>query len=66
MFWSALDLAVARFSERCAPLHPGGAPHCEPEVMWDAYSHEVSSAEYWPGPDGEGVFCAYAYPEPAD
>jgi hypothetical protein len=25
----------------------------------------VSSAGYWPGPDGEGVFYSYAYPEPA-
>jgi hypothetical protein len=34
--------------------------------MWEAYSHEVSSAGYWPGPPGEeGVFYAYAYPEPA-
>ena len=32
--------------------------------MWEAYSHEVSSAGYWPGPDGEGVFYSYAYPEP--
>jgi hypothetical protein len=65
MFWGALDLAVTRFSGRPAPLHPGGAPHCGPEVMWEAYSHEVSSAGYWPGPDGEGVFYSYAYPEPA-
>ena len=65
VFWGALDLAVTRFSGRRAPLHPGGAPHCGPEVMWEAYSHEVSSAGYWPGPDGEGVFYSYAYPEPA-
>ena len=33
--------------------------------MWEAYSHEVSSCGYWPGPPGEeGVFYAYAYPEP--
>ena len=32
--------------------------------MWEAYSHEVSSAGYWPGPDGEGVFYSYAYPVP--
>jgi hypothetical protein len=65
LFWGALDLAVTRFSGRRAPPHPGGAPHCGPEVMWEAYSHEVSSAGYWPGPDGEGVFYSYAYPEPA-
>jgi len=33
--------------------------------MWEAYSHEVSSCGYWPGPPGrEGVFYVYAYPEP--
>jgi len=33
--------------------------------MWEAYSHEVSSCGYWPGPPGEeGTFYAYAYPEP--
>ena len=63
-FWGAIDLAVTRFSGRTAPKHPGGAPHCGPHVMWEAYSHEVSSAGYWPGPDGEGVFYSYAYPEP--
>jgi hypothetical protein len=34
--------------------------------MEEAYSHEVSSCGYWPGPPGEeGVFYSYAYPEPA-
>jgi hypothetical protein len=64
LFWGALDLAVTRFSGRTAPAHPGGAPNCGPHVMWEAYSHEVSSAGYWPGPDGEGVFYSYAYPAP--
>ena len=64
LFWGALDLAVTRFSGRAAPPHPGGAPNCGPHVMHEAYSHEVSSAGYWPGPDGEGVFYSYAYPEP--
>jgi len=65
LFWGALDLACTRFSGRPAPLHPGGAPNCGPHVMWEAYSHEVSSAGYWPGPPGdEGVFYSYAYPEP--
>jgi hypothetical protein len=64
LFWGALDLAVTRFSGRTAPPHPGGAPNCGPHVMHEAYSHEVSSAGYWPGPDGEGVFYSYAYPEP--
>jgi len=64
LFWGGLDLAVTRFSGRPAPPHPGGAPHCGPQVMHEAYSHEVSSAGYWPGPDGEGVFYSYAYPIP--
>ena len=64
LFWGGLDLAVTRFSGRPAPPHPGGAPNCGPHVMLEAYSHEVSSAGYWPGPDGEGVFYSYAYPEP--
>jgi hypothetical protein len=65
LFWGALDLAYTRFSGRTAPLHPGGAANCGPYVMWEAYSHEVSSVGYWPGPPGEeGLFYAYAYPEP--
>jgi hypothetical protein len=65
LFWGALDLAQTRFSGRTAPPHPGGAPNCGPQVMWEAYSHEVSSCGYWPGPPGEeGTFYAYAYPEP--
>jgi hypothetical protein len=65
LFWGALDMAMTRFSGRTAPPHPGGAPNCGPHVMWEAYSHEVSSCGYWPGPPGdEGVFYAYAYPEP--
>jgi hypothetical protein len=64
LFWGALDLATTRFSGRTAPPHPGGAPNCGPHVMHEAYSHEVSSCGYWPGGDGEGLFYAYAYPEP--
>lgn len=65
LFWGALDLAYTRFSGRPAPAHPGGAPNCGPHVMWEAYSHEVSSCGYWPGPPGEeGIFYSYAYPEP--
>ncbi|MFW0783337.1 DUF5996 family protein [Gordonia sp. CPCC 206044] len=70
-FWGACDLAVTRFSGRPAPPHPGGAPNCGPEVMWEAYSHEVSSAGYWPGQgeaddaSSEGNFYSYAYPEPS-
>jgi hypothetical protein len=62
-FWGAFDLAVTRFSGRRAPKHPGGAPNCADWVMEEAYSHEVSSAGFWPG-SGEAAFYAYAYPEP--
>jgi hypothetical protein len=62
-----LDLAVTRFSGRPAPPHPGGVPHLPDWVAREAYSHEVSSAGFWPGggPVPEPVFYAYAYPEPA-
>lgn len=64
LFWGALDLATTRFSGRSAPPHPGSMPNCGPHVMREAYSHEVCSAGYWPGGDGEGIFYSYAYPEP--
>ena len=66
-FWGALDLAVTRFSGRTAPPHPGGIPHVADAVMREAYSHEVSSAGFWPGDARfpEAAFYAYAYPEPA-
>ena len=64
-FWGAFDLAVTRFSGRTAPTHPGGAPHCADWVMEEAYSHELSSAGFWPGTGlGEAAFYSYAYPEP--
>lgn len=64
-FWGAFDLAVTRFSGRTAPKHPGGVPNCADRVMEEAYSHEVSSAGFWPGPGlGEAAFYAYAYPAP--
>jgi hypothetical protein len=64
-FWGAFDLAQTRFSGRTAPPHPGGAPNTPDYVMRDAYSHEVASCGYWPGGAAEGLFYAYAYPEPA-
>lgn len=64
-FWGAFDLAVTRFSGRAAPKHPGGMPNCADWVMEEAYSHEVSSAGFWPGAGlGEPAFYAYAYPAP--
>jgi len=65
-FWGSFDLAVTRFSGRRAPLHPGGVPHLPDAVVREAYSHEVSSAGFWPGGGGvdEPSFYAYAYPVP--
>ena len=64
-FWGAFDLAVSRFSGATAPLHPGGVPNCADWVMQEAYSHEVSSAGFWPGSGlGEPAFYSYVYPEP--
>lgn len=64
-FWGAFDLAVTRFSGRKAPRHPGGAPNCPDWVMEEAYSHELSSAGFWPGAGfGEAAFYSYTWPEP--
>lgn len=66
-FWGSFDLAVTRFSGRRAPPHPGGVPHLSDAVAREAYSHEVSSAGFWPGGGGydEAAFYSYAYPAPA-
>jgi hypothetical protein len=66
-FWGAPDLAVTRFSGRRAPEHPGGIPNLPDWVTREAYSHEVSSAGFWPGggPVAYPAFYSYAYPEPA-
>ena len=65
-FWGSFDLAVTRFSGRIAPLHPGGVPHLPDDVVREAYSHEVSSAGFWPGGGGLDypAFYSYAYPAP--
>jgi len=64
LFWGAFDLAVTRFSGNPAPLHQGGMPNMPLEVMQEAYSHEVSSAGFWPGSADSPLpsFYAYAYP----
>jgi hypothetical protein len=66
-FWGSFDLAVSRFSGRTAPLHPGGVPGLPDAVTREAYSHEVSSAGFWPGNAAfpQAAFYSYAYPEPA-
>ena len=65
-FWGSFDLAVTRFSGRSAPLHPGGVPGLSDKVVREAYSHEVSSAGFWPGGAAypHAIFYSYAYPEP--
>jgi hypothetical protein len=64
-FWGSFDLAVTRFSGRSAPRHPGGIPHLPNSVAQEAYSHEVSSAGFWPGGEGaDAAFYSYAYPAP--
>ena len=65
-FWGSFDLAVTRFSGRRAPRHPGGVPHLPDAVAREAYSHEVSSAGFWPGggPVESAAFYSYAYPAP--
>lgn len=67
LFWGSFDLAVTRFSGRSAPLHPGGVPHLPDGVTREAYSHEVSSAGFWPGGGAiaYAAFYSYCYPTPA-
>jgi hypothetical protein len=67
LFWGSFDLAVTRFSGRTAPRHPGGVPNLPDAVTREAYSHEVSSAGFWPGGAGSPggpFFYSYAYPAP--
>jgi uncharacterized protein DUF5996 len=60
-FWGSFDLAVTRFSGRRAPEREGADL-----ITRDAYSHECSSAGFWPG-GGEitgPAFYSYTSPEP--
>jgi len=60
-FWGSFDHAVTRFSGRPAPPRPGAD-----SITREAYSHEASSAGFWPGGgDIKGpAFYSYAAPEP--
>jgi hypothetical protein len=60
-FWGSFDLAVTRFSGRLAPPKPDAD-----SITREAYSHEVSSAGFWPGGgDLQGpAFYSYAAPPP--
>ncbi len=68
LFWGSFDLALTRFSGRTAPPHPGGMPNLPDVITREAYSHEVSSAGFWPGNGGAGepMFYSYCYPTPDD
>ena len=65
-FWGSFDLAVTRFSGRPAPLIKSHTPGLPDAVAREAYSHEVSSAGFWPGggPIDYAAYYSYAYPEP--
>ena len=60
-FWGSFDLAVTRFSGRRAPEKSGADL-----ITREAYSHEVSSAGFWPGSGDikEAAFYSYTVPEP--
>jgi hypothetical protein len=59
-FWGSMDLAVTRFSGR-----PASTQMSDP-IMREAYSHEVSSAGFWPGDPRfpQPTFYAYMAPVP--
>ncbi len=64
-FWGSFDLTVTRFSGRRAPATARAMAGYPRWANGEAYSHECSSAGFWPG-QGLGVpaFYSYAYPEP--
>jgi hypothetical protein len=67
-FWGSFDLAVTRFSGRAAsplPSGSGSVPNMPEAVALDAYSHEVSSAGFWPGGQGIDYPAYYSYAAPA-
>lgn len=59
-FWGSFDLACTRFSGRPAPPRKGA-------ISGPAYSHECSSAGFWPGGGAvdDAAFYAYTVPQPA-
>ena len=65
-FWGGFDLALAFFSGRKAPKHPGKVPGMPDWVLQDAYSSEVSDSGFWTGSETlpEAAFYCYLYPEP--
>jgi Family of unknown function (DUF5996) len=59
-FWGSFDLAATRFSGRRAPAREGADP-----ITREAYSHECSSAGFWPGGGGITGPAFYSYAAPA-
>jgi len=61
-FWGSFDLAVTRFSGRQAPERSRAN-----RITREAYSHECSSAGFWPGSGGvlAPAYYAYTVPEPS-
>ncbi len=58
-FWGSFDLCCTRFSGRLA-----SGPAKADRVQQEAYSHEVSSAGFWPGNGGLGYAAFYCYAAP--
>ena len=58
-FWGSFDLACTRFSGKLAPPRKG-------VISGPAYSHEVSSAGFWPGggPVDGPAYYSYTVPAP--
>jgi hypothetical protein len=58
-FWGSFDLACTRFSGRPAPPRKGA-------ISGPAYSHEVSSAGFWPGGGAIAgpAYYSYTIPQP--
>lgn len=59
-FWGSFDLAVTRFCGRRAPERENADP-----ITRDAYSHECSSAGFWPGGGDVAGPAFYSYSAPA-
>jgi hypothetical protein len=59
-FWGSFDLAATRFSGRRAPEREGADP-----ITREAYSHECSSAGFWPGGGDIAGPAFYSYAAPA-
>lgn len=60
-FWGSFDMAVSRFSGRCAPPRPEADA-----ITREGYSHEVYSCGFWPGSElfDKAAFYSYMAPEP--